>query len=204
MLINGIEYRYNPRSGRWVSASNGQLLSAALLTREQQRLSKVLRKDLIGLTRRFQGGRIDAEEWRRLFQARIERSHYESAALAAGGEERLGEAHKRAVRELLAEEYGYLDKFAEDVRKGILGLPVLIRAARYSTALSLSYSKSELITRKQDGWTRASRSLTPEAMHCKHCPGYATFGWVGIDSIIPRGWQCDCRNSCRCVVRYGR
>ena len=199
-----VRYKFNAIAGRYLDTETGRYESLSSFRRRQQRLTAQLRRELLVQTRRFQSGRMTLSEWQRACEQAIRNGHRNAAVLAAGGEERFTRDHQNAVDGLLAEEFDYLHRFAGDVRSGRKGMPILLRIAKYSTALSLSYSMSELITKKKDGWRKAMRSLDPQARHCRHCPGYATQGWIGIDAIVPRGWQCDCRNACRCTVRYRR
>ena len=200
------EYRFSSVDLRYHRRDNGRVLRLVDERRLEELIRDRMRRELMSVTRRYQAGRITKRSWRRQAGEVLRRGHYESAAFAVGGEGGLPPAAKRAIDALIAEELGYLAGLGEDIRSGRTTMPVALRVARYALATSLSISKARHEAHKAAGFTKAKRTLDPRVgvLHCKHCPGLATNGWVGIDKVVPRGWECDCRNACRCTVRYRR
>lgn len=201
-INNDSDYVFNSVRQRYVERGNGRVLPLSKERRQYELIRRDMRRELGALTRQLQGGRLSADEWQRRSLAVLRQGHYESAGFAVGGEARIPDSARREIEGLLAEEGEYLAGLADDLAADRIVMAVALRVARYALATSLSISVAVHEAHKAAGFTQAKRDLEPRARHCKHCPDLATSGWIGIDKVVPRGWQCDCRNACRCTVRY--
>jgi hypothetical protein len=114
--------------------------------------------------------------------------------------------HFGAVGYQLSKQYDWLDRFAHDLYSGKLTTAqALSRVKKYAKSARISYYRAQQISRIEEGFNEAKRSLDPQAAHCQSCLAYSTHGsWVAAHEVTAPGVNCDCGNNCRCIVVYRR
>lgn len=193
---------YDPRAGQYRDAS-GRFVrrEKVLIAVEQENARTQIR--LQALTRSLISGNLSLPEWEMQFARDLKNAHLRLAMLAAGGKERMTQAHYGAVGYELKRQYAFLDKFAHDLAAGKLTpKQAIARASSYGQSGKIAFHRAEKIARKREGFNVAKRLLDPQAQHCNSCIAHQRSQWIPIDQIVEPGTRCECQNNCRCRVIY--
>jgi hypothetical protein len=167
-----------------------------------------LEGDLRRITRSYQTNKITPEQWRSQFAATLRLGHLQAARDVTGSNQ-----YDWVADMVLREELGYLDGFYSDVASGILDgdrywkarkMAMGVRSLMYADAIALTRSYAQYQQKIDLGFRYVWRRLNPRSEHCKHCPGYATKGYVPIRSVIVPGFRCQCRSRCNCRLIFKR
>lgn len=200
------EIQFDRASGRyqWVDTkryvSNDTVLS--VLEDERQRLKVRLQS----VTRLMIDQKIELSDWQLRVATLLKESHLRSAVLGAGGKEMMSSQIYGAVGFQLQQQYKFLDNFAQAIYRGeITPAKGLYRIGTYANSTKVSFNRANQIARGGDGFNEAKRMLDPQAQHCRSCLRYSTGGrWVPIGDVVAPGFDCECRQNCRCRVVYRR
>jgi hypothetical protein len=102
----------------------------------------------------------------------------------------------------LRETYRYLDKFAWEVRQGLLSIrEIRARVLLYSSSYIPSFWEMVREQEKSSQMTVERRVLHP-AEHCKSCVRYAQEGWKPLGYFPPPGSGSECGTHCRCTMEF--
>lgn len=160
------------------------------------------RQRLQSLTTDFQAGRLTAEEWQRAFAGQLKTLYLQSAALGAGGWDRLGFADFGRTGGYLKAEYRRLTGFAQAVIDGKLSeAQALARARMYAGKAAGMYWSTETAAMIKAGKTEERRVLGV-AEHCDPCVDMANEGWQPIGHFEEPGTHADCWGHCQCGKEY--
>lgn len=196
------EITYDPRTGRYRSPYGGFLSHAdmkAIINSERQRLeSRLLKK-----ANQLINGK-DLGEWERSVAYELKISVIQATILGAGGKENTTAKHYGLAGSELRRQYEFLNKFANAIyNKELSEAQIRQRTRQYSNTVIIAYNQAEHASKKVEEW-EGMRVVSLMAKHCPQCPTYQTFGWIGVDKIIPVGVACQCGGNCQCFVTYRR
>jgi hypothetical protein len=203
--LNSITYdrragQYRGMNGRFVPRTTVMNLVGQETVRTEVRLK--------AQTRLMIQGKIDLAEWQTRMAQTIKDAHLRVGTLAAGGKQGMTPQKNGAIGYQLRQQYEYLDRFANDLAQGKLTPEqALRRSGAYSKSVTKTFHRIEKLTRQEEGFGEAKRSLDPRAKHCSSCIGYHTNGkWKPIDQVMLPGMNCECGQFCKCSIeyRYGR
>jgi hypothetical protein len=195
---------YDPRASQYRDET-GQFVSRARVMQEVEREILQVQVRSQAHTRLLIEGKIHLAEWQLRMAETIKDSHIRMGALASGGTEQLTQKHYGAIGYQLKRQYEYLDGFARDLYAGKLTpKQALRRSALYAESVKATFSRSEQITRVDEGLNVGKRLLDSQANHCDECLEYQRTSWARIEEIVPIGTNCSCQNRCRCRIVWGR
>jgi hypothetical protein len=143
---------------------------------------------------------------------RLKDVHLVNAILGKDGVENLTEKDYLDVANILKAQYGLTDNkptpyglkyLIQDLKEGKVSEPRLDqRLDMYNRGGEISRNTMEKNLKKEKGLTEAKRILGSAHKHCDSCLTYASWGWVGIDRLIPPKTRCECLTNCVCTVQY--
>lgn len=108
----------------------------------------------------------------------------------------------RVGREL-RDQYGYLRRFARQIKSGDQRLDGRFRARvkLYAQSGLVSYTDAEAELAARMGRTEERNVIDPGAEHCEECKALSARGWVPIGTL-PRPGRRRCLSNCRCRLEY--
>lgn len=198
--------QYDARAGQYRDLTTGRFVRKPDVMRvvdsEQQRL----KAELQAHTRALIAEQLDVAQWQVRCAESMRASHIRIGALGSGGIENMTPAKYGAIGWQLRNQYEYLSRFAVELAEGFLTpSQALVRVGMYSSSIRPSFHRCEQLTRQDEGFKTAKRSLDPVAQHCSSCIGYSTQGrYVDINDVVMPGTACECRQNCRCQVEYSK
>lgn len=185
--------RYTDSRGRFVSK---QAVRGAI-DRELADADRIVRQ----LGEDLRNGRISLRDWQTGMRREIKRVHLNGAAAAKGGWAQLSPADYGRIGQIVRGQYGYLEKFAREVERGLpLDGRFTQRVQLYSQAGRSTYHVADRREMETAGYTEERSRLNP-ADHCQQCRDEAAAGWRPIGEMVPIG-QRQCRSRCKCTVEY--
>lgn len=196
---------YDRRAGQYRGA-NGKFVSRQVVSKLVDREIVATEARLKAHTRLLVDQKIHLAEWQIRMAETIKDSHLRMGMLASGGKDGLTQKHYGAVGYQLKNQYGYLDKFARDLHSGKLTpKSAIARSAMYAESVKVTFSRSEQITRMDNGVNAGKRIagkriLDAGATHCDECISYERKQWTAIADIVPVGMNCSCHHHCRCRI----
>ncbi len=199
------EISYNPRAGRYVRSDGkfvGKEVIRNLVDQEQQQLKVRLQAH----TRLMTNQQITLTEWQLRMSESLRDSHLRIGILGAGGQARAQSQHFGAIGYQLRRQYQYVDGFARALYEGKLTREqALRRAGSYADSINTTFHRAEQISREDEGFDEALRSLDPQARHCGSCVEHSTNGeWRPTSQVVPPGTNCACGQHCKCQIYYRR
>lgn len=193
---------FDPRTGRYRSPYGGFLSQAdmkLIIRGERQRLER----NLLFKAEQLLKGK-DLGDWERSVAHELKLFVIQATILGAGGKDNTTAKHYGLAGAELRRQYRFLDKFANAIyRRELSEAQIKQRTKQYANTIIIAYNQAEKASKKVEEW-EGMRVTSPTAKHCRQCPNYRTFGWVGIDEIVPVGVACDCGGNCECFVAYRR
>jgi hypothetical protein len=186
--------RYVGPNGRFVSrvqvrnAIDSALDNAARRMRQQTQLMRERK--------------ISVRRWELDMKREIKNIHLYSAASARGGWAELTQSELGRVGYIVGEQYGYLERFARDLRTGKIPRDgrVLGRADMYAQAGRRTYHVTDERLHLARGY-KQERSFTTADESCSSCIAEQGRGFVPIGSLVPIG-QRTCLARCKCYIEY--
>jgi len=198
--------QYDSRAGQYRDLTTGRFVRRPEVMRVVEAEEQRLKVELQRHTRALISEQVDIAQWQTKCAESLRASHIRIGALGSGGIENMTSAKYGAIGYQLRTQYEYLSGFAVDLAEGFLTpAQALVRVGRYSTSIRPSFHRCEQITRQDEGFRTAKRSLDPIAQHCRSCIRYSTQGrYVPISEVVMPGTACECGQSCRCQVSYSK
>ena len=198
------EVEYVPAAGRYRWADTKRFVGRQTLLNLVDQESQRLKVRLQGVTRLLVDNRIDLAEWQNRFAEEIKASHLRIGILAGGGQDQMNAQKYGATGYQIRRQFEYLSNFANDIAGGNMRpSQILRRAGLYSESINSTFNRVEQITRADEGFTEALRSLDSQAQHCNSCISYSTRGkWLPAEQVVPPAINCECQARCRCTIKY--
>jgi hypothetical protein len=195
-------YTYDPRIDRYRDA-RGRFVSREAVRQAMNDVLDTLAVRVRDMAADLREGRISLVEWQRQMETHIKNAHLTSAAVAAGGWERMTQADYGRVGAIVREEYRYLREFVRAIENGLpldgnIGRrSVLYMRQGHTTFYTFTQLRQMLIGKTQ------KRNRMTQAEHCSGCIDMTQKGWVDINdpTYVPIGSR-ECLSQCRCFEEY--
>jgi len=190
---------YDNRSQRWRDSSTGRFISEDRVNQEMFALTEKTYSTLESLTRSLYAGNIDLAQWQIGVASELKDAHLAQAMFGAGGRANMGNVEWGRVGQTLREQYGYLDKFAQDIASGnVSEAMALSRIDHYGDSSRQSYWNEYV--EHSDGLLDWHLGATEK--HCGRCPEIAAGGPYTKETIpsMPGDGSTPCLGHCDCTV----
>jgi hypothetical protein len=195
-------YRWNAASARYIDAS-GRFVPRSFVRDELDLALEAAQQRMAALAESLRDGTVTLDDWIVEMRRAIKEVHLYSAAASRGGWAQMSQADYGRVGQLVREQYGYLENFANEIATGlVLDGRFLARVALYGSAGRRTFHKTERADMEQRAMDE-ERSLLNPADHCGECVAEAGKGWQPIGSLIPIGER-TCKVNCKCDFEYRR
>lgn len=137
--------------------------------------------------------------------------HVVGAVIAAKGRQNLFANDYLVIARNLRNQYGLADNVPDEYGLAFLFREIgsgTVTPARLAQRFEM-YGKSVKTTifgvqkqKKQEEGKTEARRILGTGEHCEECKQYASYGWIGIDSIILPTQQCSCLTNCLCKLEF--
>jgi hypothetical protein len=195
-------YRWDDRAGRYRNARDGRFVPQSQIRAALQTAIRSVDGRVQALTQGLREGSLGLAEWELGMRAAIKDVHLYSGAAAAGGWAQLSPADYGRIGATVREQYGYLNRWAQDLASGTAPLDgrATARAQLYVEHGRAYYQEQALAEARVRGATEYRNQLG-DAEHCRECIAQWNKGWVPMGSLVPIGAR-TCRARCRCFYEY--
>lgn len=167
---------WNEATGRWRNVSTGQFVTNESVLSEVHRQTDAAQENLQRLTRNMYAGNISLSQWESAVALELKDAHLAQSMFAVGGRGNMTAASFGRVGGTLANEYSFLNGFAQDIAAGnVSEAQALDRIGQYGNATGQSYWRE---------WQRQQDSIEAEGVHRL--------------TRVPQDGSTDCRGKCRC------
>jgi hypothetical protein len=197
-------YNFDNASQRWRDSVTGRYVSNDAVNAEMFRHSDATHSTLESLTRQLYAGDIPLAKWQIAVASELNDAHLAQAMFAVGGRANMGQAEFGRVGQTLREQYGFLNRFAEDIAAGrVSEARALNRIQMYGEACKQSYWAE--YAEKSDGLMDWVLGAVDEN-NCDDCPRNAANSPYKKENLpsYPADGTTKCKTRCRCtLVRRG-
>lgn len=171
-------YLYNTGSHRWLDAGSRRFVSQNNITGELDRLKEASSRTLEQLTRQLYGGRISLQQWELAVAAELKDAHLANAMFARGGQSAMNSQALGRVGGNLADEFRWLQKFAEGIADGrVSEASAINRIGNYGRACEQAYTREWALQRRRAEWRSLPRL-----------------------NQVPRDGKTQCKGGCNCEI----
>jgi hypothetical protein len=185
--------QYRGPSGRFVSRAQIRSVLNQAIDYRARRMTE--------LSQQLRDGGISGETWYVEMRQLVKDVHLYNAAAAKGGWAQLGPQDHGRVGRMVREQYKYLNRFADQITKGLpLDGRFIRRTELYAEAGRRTFW-ALLTTVMRETDVTQERNVLGVAEHCSDCVGETARGWVPIGELKPIGTRA-CLGGCRCFIEY--
>lgn len=192
---------YDREAGRFRD-ENGNFLAMPVVMQTIEGLIRQIEREIKEETEKFKGKITTETEWLAGMSVILESGHILVASIAAGGRENMTPAMWAAVAAVLATEYRFLKRFADQYRLGaVTDQRLLSRANLYASALRITFSDLVVIQQtlfKRDPYVRLIRRALES---CRGCVFWAAKGWMPYREMRRIG-TLECGRYCKCYLIF--
>jgi hypothetical protein len=203
--LPGSGYR-NTQTGLFMSRADIRGLSDKIVTEYQGRTD--------GLANQVAEQQITADAWQADMRRQIKKAYTQQYLLGIGGRSLMTPADWGSVGGMLADQYRFLDGFADEVATGALSAEAIAARARmYINSSGEAFSRAQLRAHIRD--QRANEklwNLRARSEHCDDCVALNALGWIPIEQehrapstgqvATPGGGQTICKTNCTCRYMF--
>jgi hypothetical protein len=195
-------FTWSDASQRYRGA-NGKYIKREVVRRALDTALDRSRNEVQRLSRALVNGTIDIPTWQIKTAQEIKSMHLASASLAKGGWAQMGPREFGKVGNTLRNEYGYLAKFAEQIKSGEQKLDgsLISRANLYAQGPRGTYHAIEARGMLDQGKAECRNVLGGSDHNCEGCLAETAKDWQPLGTLIPVGER-QCLSNCRCSVEY--
>ena len=196
-------YRFDNESRRWLDTRSGRVVPAAAIEDEMRQHQEATFEVLDNATEQLYEGRLNIPQWQVVIALELKAAHLAQSMFAVGGKANLTPVNYGRVGGVLADEYRFLNQFAQDIGAGqVSRAQALARVKQYGRAT-------------QQAFWREFAQATPDteviywelniAEHCSDCIDLATNSPYTAETIptFPGAGETECRGNCKCNLRRG-
>ena len=203
------EFAWDARAGRYRDLSTGRFVGRNVIIDLLRAVVDTSATRLEQLAAMAARGEIPAGLFQQAAMLELKNLHLASAALGAGGWDRLTQADFGRVGGILRGEYVYLARFARDLeKKDLTEAQAMARARLYAGKGYAQYYKAEMV-RKQRAAERKGKVLMVrwhtlgDNRVCADCARYGAMGWQPVGTFpVPGDGSTACLGNCRCSLEY--
>lgn len=136
------EWEYDEASHRYRNKANGRYLSPTAAVDLRDDFQRRARRDLTRLAERLGAEDLTVQQWEAQMRTLVRQIHGVEFIFGRGGKNALTTADELALRSLVADQWAYLHRFAEDVRAGLLSEgQIRSRAHKYAASSRQAYER---------------------------------------------------------------
>lgn len=197
------DWTFDTTLARYRDRNTGRFLSERDALQLTQRSIEAAGKDLDDLVVQLDQGLLDLATWQRQAAALIKSVHLAQFILGRGGIANVVPADFLTVARTLRQEYGFLERFGQDLAANRLSAAqARARARLYLNKARLSYWQGREQAVNRGPMPSEMRRFLAPVEHCAECVAYAAAGWVPVGQLPMPTVDCSCRSNCRCTVAY--
>jgi hypothetical protein len=193
----GITGRYRDlRTGRW--------LDPKIVRRELDAYIAKSGDATKALAEQLRAGNINLADWQTAMREQIKLTQLNAQATAVGGYANMTPADYGRAGQIIRQQYGYLQNFAQEIASGAQRLDGILarRAELYIKNGRRTYYDAVEPAAIEAGATHIRSRLNP-ADHCPECVFFdGKWFVIGSELWVPVGLR-ECRGNCKCSEEYG-
>jgi len=158
-------------------------------------------------------GTLDVGTWQEQMRGEIKREYIRQYLIGKGGLENMTPADWGSIGGSVAEQYKWLDRFAEQIASGEEASEGRIRRR---SEMYINSAREALERAKRRAAEEAEQNEVwwkrdPDAESCADCEDFEDMGWMPVDpwpyviegrETTPGQGDTICKTSCRCGLRY--
>lgn len=193
-------FNFDNRSQRWRDSISGRFVANELVRNEMFKHSDATHATLESLTRELYAGDRSLSQWQVAVASELKDAHLAQSMFAVGGRSNMGFAEFGRVGQTLREQYGFLDKFAQEIAAGTVSeAQALARIAHYGDSCKQSYWNEYI---KKSGGLLDWILGAVDEQNCDDCPRIAAGSPYTKETIpsSPADGATQCKGRCRCYV----
>jgi hypothetical protein len=197
------EYTFSEASQRYRNMATGKYIKREVVRRALDTALDRSRNEVQRLARSLVNGNMSIADWQIATAKEVKSMHLASASLAKGGWAQMGPREFGKVGNTLRNEYGYLAKFAEQIKDGTQRLDgsLISRANLYAQSPRGTYHAIEARGMLDQGKAECRNVLGGSDNNCEGCLAETAKGWMQLGELTPIGDR-QCLANCRCSVEY--
>jgi hypothetical protein len=195
-------FTYSTKSKRYHDTTTGRYVGRVEVRKELDSIIDQSSAEMQYWTLNLRNGYSSIAEWQTLMAGEIKNLQIVMSVAANGGWEQMDPEDYSRLEGYIAEQYQYLQGFAEDIYTG-KQLPngsMAVRASLYAEASRQTYENERRILETEAGSTQ-ELNILGGADHCIDCTDMTGEGWVPIGTLIPIGLRI-CQARCHCTIIY--
>jgi hypothetical protein len=195
-------FAWDREAVRFRDASTGRFVPQSRVREAIDAFADGVADELESLTRRYLAGSLDIAEWEESARSTIKAAHMATAAIAAGGRDRMGPIQAGRAGSRIRREYEYLFNLSRSVERGdVSDAQLLARIRLFGLGSTRAYEAARRGEMINAGFSEEAR-FTHATNSCGPCLDYASRGWVPIGTLPSTGTECDCVSNCKCTFSY--
>ncbi|MEO0595076.1 MAG: hypothetical protein AAF126_03100 [Chloroflexota bacterium] len=202
MTTPRLPYNYDNSTQRWRDPNTGRFVSEDVVVAEMRTHVEATYSTLDSLTERLYSGSITVQQWQVAVASELKDAHLAQSMFANGGRNNMTPVEYGRVGGVLADEYRYLQNFAEQIARGeISEAQARARIRQYGNATKQSYWREYTQRREYVRW-----NLQP-GESCADCIALDSGGLDGnglfrADELptVPGAGDTVCRGNCNCIL----
>jgi len=195
---------YDRKAKQFVS--EGRKVSRREVRAEINKLLETVEKSAARYGKSYLSSEISLAEFRLGMQDLLKSGHIVAASVGKGGRALMTQADWGKVGAKIKWQYGYLDKFAKKLERGILSESAAAsRAKSYASSVFVSFSNTF-----QEAQTKfvaegknplQARLIQNSEEGCSECEADAAEGWMSVDDMGEIGSRI-CGDYCKCDIEF--
>jgi hypothetical protein len=192
-------YAYNNTAQRWFDTVTGKFVSETAVVDEMRIHQQATYNVLENATRQLYAGQLTLEQWQIVTAHELKDAHLAQAMFAVGGKRNMTQENWGRVGGALANQYRYLDNFANEIAAGNVSLEAaLARINLYGDATQASYWREYKLATKEQLWW----NLGTTEQHCGRCPELAAASPYNPKDLnqVPGDGNTPCLGHCDCTL----
>jgi hypothetical protein len=155
---------------------------------------------------------LSAADWEERMREEIKDQYIAQYLSGAGGRDQMDSVDWGSVGGMIADQYRFLDDFADDVETGDLSeAQIAARSEMYINSSREAYERALLRSSPEHGWTEKAWGLS-EVENCEDCIFLSSLGFIPVTEpfvapstgkeAIPGGGNTICLTNCQCGTEY--
>ena len=198
-------YGWSELAGRYIDLETGRFVSFAKIRNVLESVMDASAVRMNILSQQLVDGSISIANWQVAMKQQIKIIHVNAGMAANGGFAQMSQSDWGAVGQMIRAQYGYLDKFAQQIANGEQALDgrLLVRSDMYGDAARGTFEQMERRLQITNGFEEERRVLEDKLNNCDGCLEQAALNWQPIGTLDPIGAE-ECTVRCRCEFEYRR
>jgi len=205
---------YDPRlrGSGYRDTDTGRVLS---FTAVREQIDQMIASSIdvqVPLSQMAAEGTLAPGDWEQAMRQEIKDNYITQYLAGRGGAESMTQADWGSIGGMLAEQYRFLDDFADEVAAGVLtDSQIYARSQMYINSSREAYERALERSADERGYTDHRWVLSP-VENCEDCLALAALGWIPYDQpfvapssgeeTMPGMGDTLCLTNCKCHIEY--